>query len=219
MDLTSGLPSDLCGTNGSSPDVWFEINPTLNTTTGLLTITTCSNLTNFDTLVSVFSSSFGNPNATNITTACGTKELIACNDNNNNSCALFPTSSTLFINITSGQKYLVRLSGGNASSAGFYDIHFSLGRMVDVVAVGFAWQPSDLQVHVGDAVRWTWTGIHNIVQVDSANSTTPLLGGFGVPCCPASGEFIHVFDEAGTFFYICEPHVAEGMRGVVRVEQ
>jgi len=86
---------------------------------------------------------------------------------------------------------------------------------VDVVVGsdgGFGFDPANVVVDVGTAVRWEWNGEgggHNVVAVDGAfESELTDEAGF---------TFEHAFDEPGTFEYVCTPHQTRGMVGVVEV--
>jgi len=86
---------------------------------------------------------------------------------------------------------------------------------VDVVVGsdgGFGFDPANVVVDVGATVRWEWNGEgggHNVVEVDGAfESELTDEAGF---------TFEHVFDESGTFEYVCTPHQTQGMVGVVEV--
>jgi halocyanin-like protein len=67
-------------------------------------------------------------------------------------------------------------------------------------------------VSPGTTVVWTWTGAggsHNVVAED---------GSFESDLVVAEGHaFSHTFEEPGTVRYVCTPHRALGMKGVVVV--
>lgn len=75
--------------------------------------------------------------------------------------------------------------------------------------------PADLKIKVGDKVKFVLGASHNVKEVDSNEATTPKEGGFAVELGKTK-EIL--FDKAGTFFYICQPHAAMGMRGKITVE-
>jgi plastocyanin len=79
--------------------------------------------------------------------------------------------------------------------------------------------PEDLTIAVGDCVNFIMSDTHNAIEVseDSYNNRdgTPLEGGFGVQF----GETLEVyFGEAGTHFYVCQPHISTDMIGTITVE-
>ena len=79
--------------------------------------------------------------------------------------------------------------------------------------------PADLTIAVGDIVTFEMTATHNAIEVSKETyddtNVTPLEGGFRVEF----GETLDVtFDTAGTFYYVCQPHVKMGMIGTITVE-
>lgn len=77
--------------------------------------------------------------------------------------------------------------------------------------------PATLSIEQGDTVLFTVTGTHTATQVSEAtylaNGTTPLAGGFNI----SAGVQKVVFNEEGTVYYICIPHVQFGMKGTIVV--
>lgn len=81
---------------------------------------------------------------------------------------------------------------------------------VPVDISGFAFQPGNVTIRVGDTVTWT----HNDGTAHTATSTDdPAL--FDGEMAPGE-SFSFTFSDAGTFDYICEIHPA--MHGTVVVE-
>ena len=79
--------------------------------------------------------------------------------------------------------------------------------------------PEDISVPVGTTVRFEMTSTHNAVEVSQKTyedrGSTALEGGFTVNF----GETKDVtFDEAGVYFYVCQPHVGMDMVGTITVE-
>ena len=117
--------------------------------------------------------------------------------------------------------------GGTASFDGWMENVGNYDGVVDetgsdevTVAVGadsnggaYAFDPAAVRVSSGTTVVWEWTGQgggHNVV----ANG-----GGFESEYAVEKGfTFEHTFSESGTYEYVCTPHQALGMRGVVVVE-
>jgi len=77
----------------------------------------------------------------------------------------------------------------------------------------FAFDPPAVRVSTGTTVVWEWTGEgaqHNVAAEG---------GGFESDLSAEEGfTFEHAFPEAGTDEYVCTPHRAMGMKGVVVVE-
>lgn len=78
---------------------------------------------------------------------------------------------------------------------------------VTVTVIDNAYQPAQVEVKPGQAVRWVFAGSmeHDVVAADGAF----------VSELQTSGEYVHVFDEAGEFLYDCSIHPE--MTGVVVV--
>lgn len=69
-------------------------------------------------------------------------------------------------------------------------------------AGGNVFAPASVAVQTGQAVRWTWTGVHNVQFTDGIGSST-------VP----NGTFSRRFFNPGTYDYVCTLH--DGMAGTV----
>ncbi len=87
-----------------------------------------------------------------------------------------------------------------------------------VTTPGMVFVPSDLVIAVGDIVSFELGGSHNAMQVDAetydADGTIAIEGGFYVPF---GGSQQVTFDEVGTYYYVCTPHAALGMKGTIAV--
>lgn len=85
----------------------------------------------------------------------------------------------------------------------------------DVETVGTTFSPADITISVLDTVHFTGLGYHNATEVSEvtylANGTTS-NGGFAY-----GNDASHVFTEAGTYYYVCTPHVGMGMKGIITV--
>lgn len=70
--------------------------------------------------------------------------------------------------------------------------------VVTVHVVDNRFEPAELEIEAGQAVRWVFEGQmdHDVVAED---------GSF-VSELMESGEYVHVFDEAGTWAYDCSVH-------------
>lgn len=81
---------------------------------------------------------------------------------------------------------------------------------------GLAFLPTAVRVDVGTTVRWEWTGAggyHNVVH-DADDS----LFSSGETVDSAEEVFEFTFEDEGVYPYVCEPHWAAGMRGVIQVD-
>lgn len=78
---------------------------------------------------------------------------------------------------------------------------------VTVTVIDNKYEPAQVEVKPGQAVRWVFAGSmeHDVVAAD---------GSF-VSELQTSGEYVHVFDEAGEFPYDCSIHPE--MTGIVSV--
>lgn len=94
----------------------------------------------------------------------------------------------------------------------------STGASKGSVAVnGHSFDPPEVHIKAGEAVKWTWVaGSHNVV---SGAACTP-DGKFtsGSSTVGPGSTFSHTFDEPGTYSYYCDPHCGIGMVGKVVVE-
>ena len=78
---------------------------------------------------------------------------------------------------------------------------------VTVAVIDNKFEPANVEVKPGQAVRWVFSGVmeHDVVAED---------GSF-VSELQASGEYLHVFEKAGDYPYDCSVHPE--MTGVVSV--
>lgn len=72
------------------------------------------------------------------------------------------------------------------------------GDLVTVRVVDNAFEPAEVEIEPGQAVRWVFEGSakHDVVA-DDGSFMSELMH---------SGEYIHVFDEPGEWAYICSVH-------------
>ena len=76
--------------------------------------------------------------------------------------------------------------------------------------------PSDLTINLGDTVYFENLSSHNAVEVSEEtynNDGTASNGGFEL----YSDGYV-VFEEVGTYYYVCTPHVQMGMKGTITVQ-
>jgi plastocyanin len=85
-----------------------------------------------------------------------------------------------------------------------------------VANAGNTYTPSNISITLGDTVDFVITAAHNAVEVSQAtwgsNGSTS-NGGFNIPY----GGGTWVPQSTGTFFYVCTPHAAMGMKGIITV--
>ena len=75
--------------------------------------------------------------------------------------------------------------------------------------------PSNLNINLGDTVYFENLNSHNVVEVSEEsyyNNGTISNGGFEL----YTDDYV-VFDEIGTYYYVCTPHVEMGMKGIINV--
>ena len=76
--------------------------------------------------------------------------------------------------------------------------------------------PSELTIQVNDTVYFENLSSHNAVEVNEEtynNNGTTSNGGFSL-----EDDGYVVFNEAGTYFYVCTPHAMMGMKAYIIVE-
>ncbi len=96
---------------------------------------------------------------------------------------------------------------------------------VSVGASPDTFSPSQITIHVGDTVRWTWASNFHTVTSGSTPGTAD-----GKFCSPNNTDcgtintsntgavFEQTFTQAGTFAYFCQIHFSMGMTGSVIVK-
>ena len=86
---------------------------------------------------------------------------------------------------------------------------------------GMAFNPSVLEISVGETVCWQWTDetmAHNVKEVDGDKSNVFVDGGITSGTSQTTVDFRHTFTEDNsTFYYVCEPHILAEMYGKVIV--
>lgn len=81
---------------------------------------------------------------------------------------------------------------------------------------GSAFKPAEITIQPGDTVIFSISNTHNAVEVSKStwdNRGTESNGGFNLGF--GGGQVI--FDSVGTYYYVCTPHVAFNMKGVINV--
>lgn len=98
--------------------------------------------------------------------------------------------------------------------------------IVDVtVAPGgtFTFDPSTINISVGDTVRWTWAGSgHSVTSGQPCQADSQFCSPNDMNCASLNLSnigfvYTHTFSQAGTYSYFCQSHCFFGMTGVVNV--
>ena len=88
---------------------------------------------------------------------------------------------------------------------------------------GLTFISDDITIEEGDSVMWTGlqNGVgHNVAEVDESDwnaNNNAYNGGFRSGVAGAVSSFLETFNAPGTFYYICQPHIASGMKGKITV--
>ncbi len=89
----------------------------------------------------------------------------------------------------------------------------------NVATSGNTFTPASIIIKFGDNVNFAIESWHNAVEVSedvwSANENSPVIG-FSVPY--GGGTVTPQQLSVGTHYYVCTPHAAMGMRGVIIVQ-
>ena len=87
-----------------------------------------------------------------------------------------------------------------------------------VSTVSGSFSPANVTINQGEFVEFTTTGSHFVREVSEAtynvNGTTALANGFTVSTNSVKSV---TFNVAGTYYYVCPPHAAGGMKGMITV--
>ena len=90
--------------------------------------------------------------------------------------------------------------------------HASAAGMVVTLTANNTFDPSTIEVGIGEAVTFRWDGgFHNVVFDDGTRS--------GDPTDQTGLEWARTFTAPGTYPYVCEVHASVGMRGTVTVSE
>jgi plastocyanin len=110
----------------------------------------------------------------------------------------------------------VTVTGGQTTTANFALALQNPAAVVDISLVGTSFSPADATIAPGTTVRWL-NGDGQAHTVTPNNSSQ--AGVWARQASSSSGAiFLHTFAGAGEYGYHCEPHQAQGMTGVVRVQ-
>ncbi len=139
------LAATVCGSSGSTPDVWYAYTPA---TTGSISIDTCT--AGYDTVISAN------------TGTCGNLAEVACNDDAGTAA---PPSgcgagnnlhSRITFNATAGIRYLIRVSGFNTST-GTFTVLVTGGGGTGCNSTGRCCTGTTCNVTTSAACTGTWT--------------------------------------------------------------
>lgn len=87
----------------------------------------------------------------------------------------------------------------------------------NVTVNGHSFDPPEVHIKAGQAVKWTWVaGFHNVVSGSTCTPDGKFTSGTSSEGPPAIYE--HTFDAPGTYPYYCDPHCGIGMTGKIVVE-
>jgi plastocyanin len=88
-----------------------------------------------------------------------------------------------------------------------------------ITNAGMTFSPASININSGDSVKFNLGNIHNAVEVTKdiwdANGNTH-VSGFSVPY--GGGLVLPEQLTVGTHYYVCTPHAALGMKGVIIVQ-
>jgi plastocyanin len=96
---------------------------------------------------------------------------------------------------------------------------------VGIDSTGYAFDPVELTINVGETVCWQWadtSDAHNVVEInaqyDTEMNVADVSVGFTSGDASNNMDFRHTFTEDDkTHYYVCEPHATMGMVGKITV--
>lgn len=90
---------------------------------------------------------------------------------------------------------------------------------ISITTSGMNFVPDEVICNTGDSIQFIMSNSHNAVEVSQLNyennNPTALDGGFNVDY--GQTEFF-VPNEAKTYYYVCQPHIYNGMIGKIIVK-
>ena len=97
--------------------------------------------------------------------------------------------------------------------------------IVELDSTGYAFDPVELTIDVGETVCWQWadtSDAHNVVEInaeyDAEMNVADVSVGFTSGDASNNMDFRHTFTEDDkTHYYVCEPHATMGMVGKITV--
>ena len=87
----------------------------------------------------------------------------------------------------------------------------SYSTTINVTAANFVFTPANINVTVGDTVKWTRTSGSHTTTCDGSNGTTRPSGAapWDADLDAGSPTFTYVIRVAGTYHYVCDPHAPD----------
>src|SRR5215475_6308855 len=126
-------------------------------------------------------------------------------------------------NTTNAESGLLRIVDQNGRTA-VSGLPSPNGTTFDVtVGPDLAFHPDEINISVGDTVRWTWAGSgHSVSSGPPCVPDSQYCSPNDMSCFPgtlsnAGAMYTHTFNTTGSYHYICIAHCTFGMTGVVNV--
>ncbi len=97
---------------------------------------------------------------------------------------------------------------------------FNAQQNYTITAYDNYFSPDTAYVNVGDTVRLVSIGYHSITELDSidwVNNVATDNGGFWIGLNAPTFEDWFVVNQAGKYYFNCNPHATVGMKGVLYV--
>jgi plastocyanin len=91
-------------------------------------------------------------------------------------------------------------------------LNYAFATTHEVLVEDFQFTPANLNVNVGDTIKWTW------VSGDHTTTSTTIPSGatsWNAPMTSDNTTFLYKITEAGTYNYKCIPHASFGMVGTI----
>tara|TARA_B100000886_G_scaffold340541_1_gene311023 strand:- start:6807 stop:7169 length:363 start_codon:yes stop_codon:yes gene_type:complete len=90
---------------------------------------------------------------------------------------------------------------------------------IKITSEGMSFVPSHVECSIGDTIFFELNSYHNAVEVSQEtyanNQSEILMGGFNIDF--GEDTFI-VVNHSKTYYYLCQPHIDEGMKGIIFVD-
>ena len=107
----------------------------------------------------------------------------------------------------------VTVTAGGTANATFALVQDDPGNVVEIFLNGTSFSNADVTIAPGTTVRWiNQDGMTHTVTPDGHSAWTNRT------LATQNATFEHTFGATGTFNYYCQPHQAQGMTGVIRVQ-
>lgn len=107
----------------------------------------------------------------------------------------------------------VTVTAGATANVTFALVAEDPGDAVEITLSGTSFSNPDLTIAPGTTVRWVnGDGMVHTVTPDGHTTWT------SASLATQGASFQHTFTQAGTYAYFCQPHQAQGMTGIIRVQ-